>query len=122
MAGTAASVAPASLPASAWDRRMPYDHDLETTRPWYYSTWLVEDNTTVEFAPGEKVGYYRFSFPAGKKRTLLLNVYNGGGASWAFLFWDVVTGGETWHGDVKNNFIWVFNITGGPRPWALFRR
>src|SRR5260221_1102897 len=119
MAGTGASVAPASLPASAWDRRMPYDHDLETTRPWYYSTWLVEDNTTVEFAPGEKVVYYRFSFPAGKKRTLLLNVYNGGGSSWHFLSGNVVTGVETWHGDVKIYVYGVFNIAGTPDPAAL---
>src|SRR5260221_10549504 len=121
MAGTAASVAPASLPASAWDRRMPYDHDLETTRPWYYSTWLVEDNTTVEFAPGEKVGYYRFSFPAGKKRTLLLNVYNGGGASWHFLFGKVVTGGGSLAGGVKRYLFWGFYIAGGPDPGGPFR-
>src|ERR1700761_7555729 len=27
----------------SWDVRMPYDHDLEVTRPWYYSTYLVRD-------------------------------------------------------------------------------
>ncbi|WP_431209840.1 hypothetical protein ACQ86N_27495 [Puia sp. P3] len=41
----------------AWKRRMPYDHDLEVTRPWYYSTWLENDNITVEFAPGRRRAY-----------------------------------------------------------------
>src|ERR1700760_3782841 len=54
----------AVLPGS-WDVRMPYDHDLEVTRPWYYSTYLVRDGITVEFAPGRFTGCYRFGFPAG---------------------------------------------------------
>ena len=115
--GTAAPfVVPA---AAAWDRRMPYDHDLEVTRPWYYSTWLVDDNTTVEFVPGQKVGYYRFSFPEGATRSLLLNVYNGGGSSWHFLSGDVVTGVETWHGDVKIYMYGKFSVTGKPDAAAL---
>lgn len=118
--GLTASRTPVSLPGLAWDRRMPYDHDLEITRPWYYSTWLIEDNTTVEFTPGEKVGYYRFTFPEGKNRALLLNVYNnGGGSSWHFLSGNVVTGVETWHGDVKIYVYAVFNVTGVPDPDAL---
>ena len=108
-----------SLPVSAWDRRMPYDHDLEITKPWYYSTWLIEDNTTVEFTPGKKVGCYRFSFPEGKERVLLLNVYNGDRSSWHFLSGNVVTGVETWHGDVKVYVYGLFNTTGNPDPAAL---
>ena len=28
---------------------MTYDHDLEINRPWYYSTYLVDDEVKVEF-------------------------------------------------------------------------
>src|SRR5689334_9623463 len=31
---------------ASWKEPMLYDHDLEVTRPWYYSTWLVNDNIT----------------------------------------------------------------------------
>ena len=111
--------APGPAAPEAWDRRMPYDHDLEITRPWYYSTWLVNDNITVEFTPGEKVGYYRFNFPEGAERTLLLNVYNGDGSSWHFLSGDVVTGVETWQGDVKIYMYGQFNVAGKPDAAAL---
>jgi|GEM_PF-4316924 len=98
----------------AWDRRLTYDHDLEINRPWYYSTWLVNDNITVEFAPGEKAGIYRFSFPAAGQRALLLNVYNGGGSGWHFLSGKEVEGTESWHGDVKVYMYGVFSVAGKP--------
>ena len=52
-----------SAPISAWDQQ------LETTTPYYYSTWLEDYNVTVEFVPGEKTGIFRMSFPenTGKK-------------------------------------------------------
>jgi len=125
--GEAFSVKPCTgdIGSADWDQRMPYDHDLEITRPWYYSTWLVDEGITVEFTPGKKSGYYRFSFPAGKKRNLLLNVYNGGQSSWHFLSGSVVTGTEIWQGNVKVYVYGVFNVAGTPdRPnttWVLFR-
>src|ERR1700743_2816601 len=53
-----------AVDAGSWNQKMPYDHDLEITRPWYYSTYLIDKDITVEFTPGKKVGEYRFSFPA----------------------------------------------------------
>lgn len=119
--GEAFAIKPCSsaVDADGWGRRMPYDHDLEITRPWYYCTWLVDDGTTVEFTPGEHTGYYRFSFPEGSNRNLLLNVFNEGGSSWHFLSDKAVTGVETWHGDVKVYAYGVFNIAGTPDPASL---
>ena len=57
---------------TSFNRKLNYDTDFEITRPWYYSTRLNEDNTTVEFTVGEKTGIYRFTFPEGKKKNLLL--------------------------------------------------
>lgn len=119
--GEAFSLKPCTgeITPEAWDRRMPYDHDLEITRPWYYSTWLLDQDATVEFTPGKKTGFYRFSFPAGKERTLLLNVYNGQASFWHFLSGNIVTGAETWHGEIKIYAYGIFNTTGTPDPAAL---
>src|SRR6202046_137490 len=64
--GEAFAIRPAIGPVlpDRWTRRMPYDHDLEVTRPWYYSTYLTDNAITVEFTPGRLTGYYRFTFPA----------------------------------------------------------
>ena len=51
---------------SAWDPQ------LEITTPHYYSTWLEDYDVTVEFTPGKKAGFFRFSFPEGKTKYVLL--------------------------------------------------
>lgn len=53
-------------PISAWDSQ------LEITTPHYYSTWLEDYNITVEFTPGKKAGFFRFNFPEGKTKQVLL--------------------------------------------------
>ena len=60
---------------TAWYRRLNYDHDLETTSPWYYSVMLTDDNILTEFTAGEKTGIYRFSFPANVQKNLNLSHY-----------------------------------------------
>ena len=67
--------------ASTWNTRQTYDHDLETTRPYYYSTFFVDSNIRTEFTPGAKSGYFRFSFPGKGEKFLALRVVNGG--NWA---------------------------------------
>src|SRR5450432_462059 len=96
----------------SWNRRMPYDHNLEIIRPWYYSTYLVDDDVTVEFTPGKKTGFYRFSFPAGKSKSILFDVYNKGDAAWHFASGNEVTAMETYHGDIKIYMYGVFNTRG----------
>ncbi|SHL89824.1 alpha-1,2-mannosidase, putative [Mucilaginibacter sp. OK098] len=101
------------LTIASWDQRMPYDHDLEITRPWYYSTYLIDKDITVEFAPGKKVGMYRFAFPANTPtKSILFNVYNHGNASWKFSNGNEVTGMETYHGDIKIYVYGLFNAKG----------
>ena len=43
--------------ADSWSKPMTYDHDLEITRPWYFSTYLIDDEIKVEFTPGAKTGF-----------------------------------------------------------------
>ncbi|HEY8956795.1 GH92 family glycosyl hydrolase [Chitinophaga sp.] len=103
-----------ALSQSDWQTRMPYDHNLETNRPWYYSTWLLEDEVNVEFTAGKKAGYYRFRFPVGKEKSLLFGTYNDGEAAYSFLPGNVITGMETYNGYVKVYLYGVFSEAGKP--------
>lgn len=65
---------------TGWFRRLNYDHDLETTRPWYYAVELPDDKVQLEYTAGEKTGIYRFRFPAGVQKNLLLSHYYANGS------------------------------------------
>jgi len=101
--GQAFSVKPFAKTVSeeSWRVPMPYDHDLEINRPWYYSTFLIDDGITVEFTPGAKTGFFRFSFPVNAEKSLLFRSVNEGDAEWHFSNNGEVTGLETYHGDIK---------------------
>jgi len=61
-----------AAPVSAWDTH------LETIRPYYLKTWLETYNTTVEFTPGRKAGFFRFIYPStGEPALYLLPLRNG---------------------------------------------
>jgi predicted alpha-1,2-mannosidase len=101
-----------TVPA-AWDAKMTYDRTLEVNKPWYYSTYLIDDDITVEYAAGRKTGYYRFLFPAGAAhKSVLLGVYNDGASEWHFTSASEVTGMETYHGDIKVYMYGVFSRGG----------
>lgn len=101
------------LTAASWDERMTFDHDLEVIHPWYYSTFLVDKNITVEFTPGKKVGIFKFSFPEkSEAKSLLFDTYNDGAAKWAITGGNELTGMETYHGDIKIYVYGRFNANG----------
>jgi predicted alpha-1,2-mannosidase len=87
---------------NSWKQKQAYDHDLEVTRPWYYSTYLIDDDITVEFSAGKKTGIYRFTFPENAEpKSLLFKLYNPGTGSWKFVNNNVIEGTETYHDDIK---------------------
>lgn len=91
-----------TLNTSSWKKEMTYDHNLEITRPWYYSTWLIDDNISVEFTPGKKVGIYRFVFPKNSPdKSLLFDTYNKDISEWKFISDNEITAMETYHDDIK---------------------
>lgn len=64
---------------TSWNRRLNYDQDFEVNQPWYYSNMLTDDDIKIEFTVGEHTGIYRFTFPKGVKKNLLLShCYTGG--------------------------------------------
>ncbi len=60
----------------SWDKKMTIDHDLEVVRPWHYSTYLVDDEITVSFAPAKKCAIYKINFPAAAKKNILISGTN----------------------------------------------
>jgi predicted alpha-1,2-mannosidase len=67
------------LTDTGWYRRLNYDHDFEVTKPWYYSVQLPDDKVLLEYTAGERTGIYRFTFPKGVQKNLLLSHYYTGG-------------------------------------------
>lgn len=79
-------------------KRMTYDHDLEINRPWYYSTYLIDSDIKVEFAPGKKAGIFKFDFPHNSTKALIFDKYNRGESQIQLASAREITGMETWDG------------------------
>ncbi len=79
--------------AETWSKRQTYDHELEINRPFYYSTFFVDDNIKTEFTPGSKCGFFRFRFPDKEEKFLALRIVNQGS-------WEMGDEGTKGRGDV----------------------
>lgn len=114
--GQVFAVKPSTQPVTreSWRQRQTWDHELEINRPWYYSTYLIDEDIKVEFTAGAKTGIFRFTFPEGKSKALLFDVYNPGASELAFLPGNRVRGMETWQGDVKVYMYGAFSETPVP--------
>jgi predicted alpha-1,2-mannosidase len=101
--------------ASAWTTPVAYDQ--ETVTPYYYSTRLDDSLIQIEFTPGERSGYFRFTVPSQRPTVLLANRLSGtletrGDA--------VVTGSESFkgmkayfHGELSAPVDFVATAAGG---------
>lgn len=114
--GQVFSLKPATgdLSQDSWEQRLRFDHDLEERHPWKYSTWLLDAETGVDFAPGEKTGIYRFRFSGNAPHSILFTTYNGGPASFRFENGNSFYGMETYHGDIKVYAYGEFSVKGKP--------
>ncbi len=112
--------------AGTWKKHQTYDHDLEITTPFYYSTYLIDENITTEFVPGAKTGFFKFTFPAtGNKKLKFHLVHNG---EWNIISENTITGIEKFEG--MKAFVYVeftqnaqFNLEGNsqkPILWTDF--
>lgn len=108
-----ASAGPGSAPAGPWAEPMPYDQGSEVTRPWYYATYLLDDDVAVDFAPGRKTGIYRFAYGGQRPRNLLFGTYNKGESNWRFDADATLHGMETYHENIK---VYVYGRFSDPSP------
>ena len=58
--------------SDSWKTAMPIDHDLEVVHPWFYSTYLIEENIRVSFTPSKKSAIYKLEFPEGVQKNILM--------------------------------------------------
>jgi predicted alpha-1,2-mannosidase len=79
-----------------WKERQTYDHDLEIVKPYYFSTFLIDEDIRVEFAPGNKAAYFRFTFPAKGDKNLRLNINQQG--QWSIISKNSISGEEEFFG------------------------
>jgi predicted alpha-1,2-mannosidase len=106
------------VPVSAWDQY------LEKASPYYYSTWLEDFDITVEYAPGEKTGFYRFKFPENTTRKLFLKALSG--INWKMNDDGSIIGTESFDG--MNAFAFgVFDVPGvfsksGENSWITWNQ
>jgi predicted alpha-1,2-mannosidase len=112
--GQAFALRPSILPveAASWKHKMTYDHDLEVLRPYYYSTYLIDDEVKVEFVPGKKAGIYRFEFPKNGHKSILFDQYNNGEASWKFDGGKEIVAREIYHDDIPVYLYGTFSHAG----------
>ncbi len=66
-------VSSGELTPSTWKQEMNIDHDLEVYHPWFYSTYLIEDDIRVSFVPGEKCAIYKIDFKGTGNKNLLIS-------------------------------------------------
>lgn len=111
--GEAFSIKPSVelLKTDSWDKRLTYDHDLETIYPWYYSAYLIDDEVNVSFVPGKKTGIFKFNFPQKASKNVLFGLFNGEG-SWEFVNGQELVATETYHGDIKIHLYGIFSEKG----------
>ncbi len=79
-----------SRSVSAWEP------ENEISTPYYYSVWLEDHDTTLEFTPGKKTGHYRITFPENVSKNVLLRNMQAG--RWEQLDDTTVTGVEQFRG------------------------
>lgn len=79
-----------SQPVSKWDP------EIEILTPHYYLEWLEDYNTTIEFTPSKKAGYFRIKFPESVEKGIFLKIMNKG--KWEMVSNKAISGEETFSG------------------------
>ena len=54
-----------------------YSHDTEIARPEYYSLMVERYNIKAEMTATDRVGFHRYTYPAGKPASILVNLHEG---------------------------------------------
>ncbi len=94
--------------AGNWKERQTYDHGLEVTKPYYYSTYLIDEEITVRFVPGTKTGFFTFSFPEDSDKTLKFSIVNQG--EWNIISENIIQGVE----EIEGMKVYAFGLFNQP--------
>jgi predicted alpha-1,2-mannosidase len=78
--GTAGLLMPVSGKVSTDKRTWQsyYDHDYETTTPYYYSVWLQDPDINLEFCVAEKSSFFQIAWNKKEQKNIMLGVNTSG--------------------------------------------
>ena len=72
------SIMPSSVPDPDEDARASwFSHKAETATPYFYSVYLADHDTFVEFAPTERAASFRVTYPQRELSYLVIDAYEG---------------------------------------------
>ncbi|MBE0654042.1 MAG: GH92 family glycosyl hydrolase, partial [Bacteroidales bacterium] len=61
------------IKSSMRNKKMNIDHDLEVYHPWFYSTYLIDDDIRVSYVPGSKSAIYKIDFSGSGQKNLMIS-------------------------------------------------
>ena len=82
--------------ADQFDDGLTYDHDLEITRPYYYSTHFIDENISLDYTPGQKSGFFRIDYKENEIKSVFFKILHKG--NWKFDNNNIITGVEYFKG------------------------
>ncbi len=94
---------------SNWTEKEMYDHDLEITQPWYYSTYFIDDDLETEYTAATLSGIFRFNYDGKHPKVIRLQINNRG--EWNIVSGGAVQGTEEFDG-MKAYVYGEFNVKG----------
>ncbi len=60
------------------ERASWFSHKAEVVKPYYYSAYLADYDTKVEFTPTERAAMFQFTFPENDNSYILIDGFSGG--------------------------------------------
>lgn len=60
------------------ERASWFSHKSEVVKPFYYSVYLADHNTTAEVTPTERAAKFRFTFPKSNQSNVIIDAFDEG--------------------------------------------
>jgi len=60
------------------ERASWFSHKAEIVKPYYYSVYLADHNSTVEVTPTERAAIFRFTFPKSDQSNVIIDAFDNG--------------------------------------------
>ena len=57
------------------ERKLKFDHDNEIVEPHYYSVFLKDINTKVEFTVTDRSSFFKFNFPKSENSNIIIDAF-----------------------------------------------
>lgn len=86
------------------ERASWFSHKAETADPYYYSVYLADHDTFVEFTPTERAAKFRITYPEKEMSYLVIDAFDAANASFEVDGRRIIGSTTNNHGGVSENF------------------